>query len=65
MYIRMTYNKEAVYKFKVRHPDEYKAMTKRAAEKWNENNLEYKREKDRLYKRFRKEWERLRNIDVF
>lgn len=62
----MTYNKEAVYKFKERHPDEYKAMTLKATRRWKDKNPDKNKEYDRMRKsRFMTEWRAFRNIDLF
>jgi hypothetical protein len=60
------YNKEAIYRYKENHPDEFKIITQRAASKYRQKNIEAVREKDRERKRpFIMECKRLRNIDIF
>ena len=63
------YNKEAIYKYKENHPEEYKEITRKAALKWKYFNLEYVRERDRNQKQRKREyineWKALRNIDLF
>lgn len=62
----MPYNKQAIYKFKENNPDEYKAMTLKASQKWKDKNVEKVREYDRKRKsKFMLEWRILRNIDLF
>ena len=65
----MTYNKEAILKYKENHPDEYKKYTRKASLKYKWNNIEYVRERDRKQKQnklcFINEWKILRDIDLF
>ena len=60
------YNKEAIYKYKENHPEEYKIMTQRATLNYRQKNIELVRAKDRERKNpFMAECKRLRNIDLF
>jgi hypothetical protein len=61
----MPYNKEACCKYKANHPDQYRAMTLLATNKYRTKNIELVRLKDKLHKRFMKEWLSFRNIDLF
>ena len=62
----MTYNKDAIYKFKENNPEKYKAMTVKASQKWKDKNMDKVREYDKKRKSvFMTEWRRLRNIDLF
>lgn len=61
----MTYNKEAIYKYRESHPEEYKKVSMKAILKYREKNIDAIREKDRMYKRYYNETKRLRNINLF
>jgi hypothetical protein len=62
----MPYNKEAIYKFKHAHPEEYTVMTRKHALEYRWRNIEAVRAKDRLRSTpFMKEWLSFRKIDIF
>lgn len=60
-----SYNRESYLKYKENNPEHYSIITCRASAKWREKNAEFKKESDRIYKRQFREFQRLRNIDIF
>jgi len=60
------YNKTNIYKYRIEHPEEYKASSTKAALKWRASNMDKVREIDRLRKSpFANEWRCFRRIDLF